>query len=71
MKRVTAAMTLGALAAGAAPPVLAHAGERGFILLLPTGLFQAAGTLAVAVSFLVVIWIRGAALRRAIEWVRV
>ena len=67
VKPVTAAMTLGALAAGAAPPVVAHAGERGFILLLPTGLFQAAGTLAVAVSFLVVIWIRGAALRRAIE----
>ena len=52
---------------GAAPPALAHAGERGFIMLLPTGLFQAGGTIAVAVSFLVVISIHAAALRRIIE----
>ena len=54
----------------AAPPALGHAGERGFILLLPTGLFQAAGTIAVAVSFLVVIRFHGAALRRAVEAAR-
>ena len=54
----------------AAPPAFGHAGERGFILLLPTGLFQAAGTIAVAVSFLVVIRFRGAALRRAVEAAR-
>ena len=51
-------------------PAFGHAGERGFILLLPTGLFQAAGTAAVAVSFLVVIRFRGAALRRAIQSAR-
>ena len=39
-------------------------------MLLPTGLFQAAGTIAVAVSFLVVMWIRAAALRRTIESAR-
>ena len=54
----------------ATPPAFGHAGERGFILLLPTGLFQAAGTIAVAVSFLVVIRFRGAALRRAVEAAR-
>ena len=42
-----------ALALAAAPTALGHAGERGFILLLPTGLFQASGTAAVAASFLV------------------
>ena len=56
-----------ALLALAAPPAAwAHAGERGFVLLLPTGLFQAGGTAAVAASFLVVAWFRAAALREAI-----
>ena len=68
--RIVMVSGLGGLAACAAPPVLAHAGERGFILLLPTGLFQAGGTMAVAVSFLVVIWIRAAALRRKFERAR-
>ena len=54
----------------AASPAFGHAGERGFILLLPTGLFQAAGTIAVAVSFLVVIRFHGATLRRAVEAAR-
>ena len=68
LNRVTAAVGLGALAA--APAVLAHAGERGFIMLLPTGLFQAGGTIAVAVSFLVAVSIRASAMRRAIESAR-
>ena len=67
LKGLAAATGLGTLAAVAAPAALAHAGERGFILLLPTGLFQAGGTIAVAVSFLVVIWIRASALRRTFE----
>ena len=56
----------------ASAPAFGHAGERGFILLLSTGLFQAAGTMAVAVSFLVVIRFHGATLRRAVEaaWCR-
>ena len=70
LKRFAAATGLGTLAAVAAPAALAHAGERGFILLLPTGLFQAGGTIAVAVSFLVVIWIRASALRRTFERAR-
>ena len=65
---IAAAAAFGTLAA--TPAVLAHAGERGFIMLLPTGLFQAGGTIAVAVSFLVVIWIRAAALRRTFECAR-
>ena len=70
LKRFAAAIGLGTLAAVAAPAALAHAGERGFILLLPTGLFQAGGTIAVAVSFLVVIWIRASPLRRTFERAR-
>ena len=53
-----------------ASPAFGHAGERGFILLLPTGLFQAAGTMAVAVSFLVVIRFRAETLRSAVESAR-
>ena len=70
LKRGAVAAGLGALCAACAPAALAHAGERGFILLLPTGLFQAGGTIAVAVSFLVVIWIRASALRRTFERAR-
>ena len=54
----------------AVPLAFGHAGERGFILLLPTGLFQAAGTMAVAASFLVVMWVHGDTLRRAVEAAR-
>ena len=70
LKRAAVASGLGALSAAAAPAALAHAGERGFIMLLPTGLFITGGTIAVAVSFLVVIWIRGSALRRTFECAR-
>lgn len=34
-------------------PALAHSGERGFVMLLPTGLYIAGGALAVAASFVV------------------
>ena len=51
----------------AAPAALAHAGERGFVMLLPTGLFQAGGTAAVAVSFLAVAWLRAGSLLRGME----
>lgn len=67
LKRVAVVVGLGVLAAASAPAALAHAGERGFIMLLPTGLFITGGTIAVAVSFLVVIWIRGSELRRTLE----
>ena len=42
-----------ALALAAPSPVLAHTGERGFVMLLPTGLYIAGGALAVALSFAV------------------
>ena len=42
-----------ALALAASPPVLAHTGERGFVMLLPTGLYITGGALAVALSFAV------------------
>ena len=54
----------------AAPAAFAHAGERGFVMLLPTGLFQAGGTAAVAVSFLAVAWLRAASLLRGMESVQ-
>ena len=77
-RRIAAARPAGvALAAAAvlvlialASPAFGHAGERGFILLLPTGLFQTAGTIAVAVSFLVVIRFRAETLRSAVESAR-
>ena len=77
-RRIAAARPAGvALAAVAvlvlialAAPAFGHAGERGFILLLPTGLFQTAGTIAVAVSFLVVIRFRAETLRSAVESAR-
>ena len=68
--RMTAAAVLAVIALMAVSPAFGHAGERGFILLLPTGLFQAAGTMAVAVSFLVVIRFRAETLRSAVESAR-
>ena len=70
LSRASATAGIGALAAAAAPAALAHAGERGFIMLLPTGLFLTAGTIAVAVSFLVVVRFRGSVLRRRLESAR-
>ncbi len=64
------AAALAAPALASAPAAYAHAGERGFVMLLPTGLFLIGGTAAVAVSFLVVSWFRGAALRQALESLR-
>ena len=43
----------GAAAAAFSADSLAHAGERGFVLLLPTGLYIAGGAAAVALSFAV------------------
>ena len=54
----------------ASAPVLAHAGERGFVMLLPTRFYQAVGTIAVAVSFLVVVRLRAETVRHALESAR-
>ena len=67
---LAAVAVLALIALALASPAFGHAGERGFILLLPTGLFQTAGTIAVAVSFLVVIRFRAGTLRNAVESAR-
>ena len=67
---LAAVAVLALIALALASPAFGHAGERGFILLLPTGLFQTAGTIAVAVSFLVVIRFRAETLRNAVESAR-
>ncbi|MBM3570936.1 MAG: hypothetical protein FJX52_01045 [Alphaproteobacteria bacterium] len=47
-----------ALAVGAfASPALAHTSERGIVMLLPTGYYMAGGALAVAASFLVLMFL--------------
>jgi hypothetical protein len=46
---------------------LAHTGEGGFVLLLPTGYYLLGGTAAVAVSFLLIALIPGDRLRRLVE----
>jgi hypothetical protein len=51
----------------AAREVAAHAGERGFVMLLPTRLYQVGGAAVVAASFLVVASFRGDTLGR---WLR-
>ncbi|TPO13319.1 hypothetical protein FJ987_15965 [Mesorhizobium sp. CU2] len=51
-----------ALAALFPTPALAHASDRGHVLLLPTGYYIAGGALAVAVSFLVLALLPPAAL---------
>ncbi len=52
---------LAALAATASP-ALAHVSDRGFVLLLPTGHYLAGGAIAVAVSFIVLALMPGAAI---------
>lgn len=57
-------MALGLLLwAGAAGLAWAHAGERGFVLLLPTAYYIVGGTLAVAASFLLLLFVPVAELR--------
>jgi hypothetical protein len=46
-------LALGVGLTGLAAPALAHTGERGFVMLLPTGLYITGGALAVALSFAV------------------
>ena len=52
------------LAALAPTPALAHASDRGHVLLLPTGHYLAGGALAVAASFVVLLFVRPEALER-------
>lgn len=62
---LAAAWTLAGLAPTAA---LAHASDRGFVLLLPTGHYIVGGALAVAASFAVLLWVPAGALARVTAW---
>src|SRR5262245_13621661 len=44
----------------------AHASEKGFVLLLPTGYYIAGGTLAVAASFLILLFLPTVAAERIV-----
>jgi hypothetical protein len=61
-----AAVLLGLLLASLliARPAFAHASEKGFVLLLPTGYYIVGGTFAVAASFLLFFLVPGAAMHR-------
>ena len=56
------------VATGVPAAAWAHASDKGFVLLLPTGYYIAGGTLAVAASFLLVALLPHAAVRRAAAW---
>ncbi len=47
---------------------LAHASERGLVMLLPTHYYVLGGTLAVAISFAVLGWVPARAMRRVFAW---
>lgn len=51
-------------------PALAHASDRGFVLLLPTGTYLAGGALAVALTFLVLLPVPAERLRDIAAWRR-
>jgi hypothetical protein len=50
-----------------AAPAWAHAAERGFVLLLPTGYYIVGGTLAVAASFLIFLIVPNPTVRRIVS----
>jgi hypothetical protein len=67
--RIAAAASLtAAVPCLAAQPALAHAADRGFVLLLPTGHYIVGGACAVAASFLVLLLVPGWWLQRLAAW---
>jgi hypothetical protein len=56
------------LALASAGPAFAHAGDAGFVLLLPTGYYLAGGALAVALSFAILAAVPPGPLARLAEW---
>jgi hypothetical protein len=58
------------LASLSASPAFAHAGDGGFVLLLPTGYYLAGGALAVALSFAILAAVPPGPLGRLAEWRR-
>ncbi|MGN6773404.1 MAG: hypothetical protein ACTHJQ_26690 [Rhizobiaceae bacterium] len=65
----TAGLGIG-LGFASAGPALAHAGDAGFVLLLPTGYYLAGGALAVALSFVILAMVPPGPLARLAEWRR-
>jgi hypothetical protein len=58
------------LALASVGPALAHAGDAGFVLLLPTGYYLAGGALAVALSFAILAAVPPGPLTRLAAWRR-
>jgi hypothetical protein len=58
------------LALASAGPALAHAGDAGFVLLLPTGYYLVGGALAVALSFVILAMVPPSPLARLADWRR-
>src|SRR6185312_3222762 len=58
------------LASLSASSAFAHAGDGGFVLLLPTGYYLAGGALAVALSFAILAAVPPGSLARRTEWRR-
>lgn len=63
-RATTAPIAIGAAALLVPSAALAHTTERGFVLLLPTGYYIAGGTLVVALSFLLMIFVPTAIVTR-------
>ncbi|MDN5928172.1 MAG: hypothetical protein L0I29_13945 [Hyphomicrobiales bacterium] len=59
------------LALASVEPAFAHAGDAGFVLLLPTGYYLVGGALAVALSFAILAVVPPGPLARLAEWRRV
>ncbi len=62
--------SLALLAAAVPAPAWAHASDKGFVLLLPTGYYIAGGTMAVAASFLLLLALPPRLIRWAAAWRR-
>jgi hypothetical protein len=62
------ALAFAVLASLVPSEALAHASDRGHVLLLPTGHYLIGGAIAVAASFLVLLFVRPEALERLSAW---
>jgi len=66
--RRMSSLTSGLVALGWATPAFAHAADRGFVLLLPTGYYMLGGAAAVAASFVILALLPPAPLERLATW---
>jgi hypothetical protein len=63
-------VALGSVALLQAAPAFAHAGDSGFVLLLPTGYYLAGGAFAVALSFAILAAVPAGPLAKLVAWRR-